>query len=136
MMKVFPDAKYVVLTRHPLAIFSSFASSFFDGNYPVAQEYNPKLRVNAIAPGFFLTDQNRFLLTGKETGELTARGKAIIAHTPMGRFGAPADLIGAALWLKSSESPSGPWRPDVYFGTINYAMADRRFFRAEVVMMR
>ena len=50
----------------------------------------------------------------------------------------PAGLrtIGAALWLKSSDNPDGPWRPDVYFGTIHYAMADRRFFRAEVVMMR
>jgi len=66
-----------------------------------AQEYNPKLRVNAIAPGFFLTDQNRFLLTDRDTGELTERGKAIIAHTPMGEFGRPDDLVGAVLWLAS-----------------------------------
>lgn len=70
----------------------------------LAQEYNPKLRVNAIAPGFFLTDQNRFLLTDEQTGELTARGKTIIAHTPMGRFGDCDDLIGAAIWLAADAS--------------------------------
>jgi NAD(P)-dependent dehydrogenase (short-subunit alcohol dehydrogenase family) len=68
----------------------------------LAQEYSPNIRVNAIAPGFFLTEQNRFLLTEKETGDLTARGKSIIAHTPMGRFGDPRDLIGATLWLLSA----------------------------------
>jgi NAD(P)-dependent dehydrogenase (short-subunit alcohol dehydrogenase family) len=67
----------------------------------MAQEYSPRIRVNAISPGFFLTTQNRFLLTDRDTGELTARGKSIIAHTPMGRFGDPDDLIGAALWLLS-----------------------------------
>jgi NAD(P)-dependent dehydrogenase (short-subunit alcohol dehydrogenase family) len=67
----------------------------------MAQEYSPEIRVNAIAPGFFLTEQNRFLLTDKETGDLTARGKTIISHTPMGRFGAPDDLLGAVLWLLS-----------------------------------
>jgi NAD(P)-dependent dehydrogenase (short-subunit alcohol dehydrogenase family) len=70
----------------------------------LAQEYNPKLRVNAIAPGFFLTEQNRFLLTDEKTGELTARGKTIIAHTPMGEFGKPEDLVGVALWLASDAS--------------------------------
>jgi NAD(P)-dependent dehydrogenase (short-subunit alcohol dehydrogenase family) len=65
-----------------------------------AQEYNPKLRVNALAPGFFLTNQNRFLLTDKD-GELTPRGKSIIDHTPMGKFGDPEDLIGACVWLAS-----------------------------------
>ena len=65
-----------------------------------AQEYNPKLRVNALAPGFFLTNQNRFLLTDKD-GELTPRGKSIINHTPMGKFGDPEDLIGACVWLSS-----------------------------------
>jgi len=67
----------------------------------MAQEYSPKIRVNAIAPGFFLTDQNRFLLTDKDTGELTPRGETILAHTPMKRFGNPEDLIGAVLWLLS-----------------------------------
>ena len=65
-----------------------------------AQEYNKKLRVNAIAPGFFLTTQNRFLLTNKD-GNLTPRGKTIIAHTPMGKFGEPEDLIGTCIWLAS-----------------------------------
>lgn len=67
----------------------------------MAQEYSPKIRVNAIAPGFFLTEQNRYLLTDEKTGELTPRGHAIIAHTPMGRFGVPEDLLGAVLWLLS-----------------------------------
>jgi NAD(P)-dependent dehydrogenase (short-subunit alcohol dehydrogenase family) len=70
----------------------------------MAQEYSPDIRVNAVAPGFFLTEQNRFLLTDRETGELTARGRTIIGHTPMGRFGAPADLLGAVLWLLSPMS--------------------------------
>jgi len=58
------------------------------------------IRVNAIAPGFFLTDQNRGLLTTPE-GQWTPRGQTILAHTPMGRFGKPEDLIGALLWLVS-----------------------------------
>lgn len=70
----------------------------------MAQEHSPEIRVNAIAPGFFLTTQNEFLLTDKESGELTARGKSIVSHTPMGRFGTPEDLLGAALWLLSSAS--------------------------------
>ena len=70
----------------------------------LATEYSPRIRVNAIAPGFFLTEQNRFLLTDKETGELTARGQSIIAHTPMGRFGEPEDLLGTLLWLLSPAS--------------------------------
>jgi NAD(P)-dependent dehydrogenase (short-subunit alcohol dehydrogenase family) len=67
----------------------------------MAQRHSPKIRVNAIAPGFFLTEQNRFLLTDEKTGDLTARGKTIIEHTPMGRFGDPEDLIGTTLWLIS-----------------------------------
>ncbi|HOA75659.1 MAG TPA: SDR family oxidoreductase [Phycisphaerae bacterium] len=70
----------------------------------LAQEYSPRIRVNGVAPGFFLTEQNRFLLTDKETGEMTPRGKTIIAHTPMGRYGAPEDLFGAVLWLCSPAS--------------------------------
>ncbi len=70
----------------------------------MAQEYDPRIRVNAIAPGFFLTDQNRFLLTDKESGAWTPRGQAILNHTPMGRFGAPEDLIGTLLWLVSPAS--------------------------------
>ena len=56
------------------------------------------IRVNALAPGFFLTDQNRTLLT-TESGELTPRGHTIIEQTPMGKFGEPEDLIGTTLWL-------------------------------------
>lgn len=70
----------------------------------MAQEYSPNIRVNALAPGFFITDQNRYLLTDRETGELTARGKSIIEHTPMGRFGTPPDLLGTMLWLLSPAS--------------------------------
>ena len=70
----------------------------------MAQEYSPKIRVNAIAPGFFLTQQNRYLLLDESTGEMTPRGKKIIEHTPMGRYGDPKDLIGAILWLLSSSS--------------------------------
>lgn len=69
-----------------------------------AQEYNPKLRVNAIAPGFFLSEQNRYLLIDEKTGEPTPRGKTILAHTPMGRYGDPADLIGTLIWLASDAS--------------------------------
>jgi NAD(P)-dependent dehydrogenase (short-subunit alcohol dehydrogenase family) len=70
----------------------------------MAQEYNPNIRVNAIAPGFFITEQNRFLMTDQGTGELTLRGQQIIAHTPQRRFGNPDDLLGAVLWLISSAS--------------------------------
>ena len=67
----------------------------------MSQEYSDKIRVNAIAPGFFLTEQNRFLLTDEATGDLTPRGKTIVDHTPMARFGNPEDLIGTVLWLLS-----------------------------------
>lgn len=67
----------------------------------MAQEYSSHIRVNAIAPGFFLTEQNRFLLTDKDSSELTPRGQAIIAHTPQRRFGTPEDLLGATMWLIS-----------------------------------
>jgi NAD(P)-dependent dehydrogenase (short-subunit alcohol dehydrogenase family) len=61
------------------------------------------IRVNAIAPGFFLTDQNRSLLTQAD-GSLTQRGNTIIAHTPMGRFGTPDDLTGTLIWLVSNDA--------------------------------
>ncbi len=69
----------------------------------IAQEYSPRIRVNAIAPGFFIGDQNRALLLN-EDGSLTPRGQTIIDHTPMGRFGNPKDLLGTVLWLLSPAS--------------------------------
>lgn len=62
------------------------------------------IRVNAIAPGFLLTKQNRFLLVNEKNDELTERGSKIIAHTPMARFGNPEDLFGAVLFLISDMS--------------------------------
>jgi NAD(P)-dependent dehydrogenase (short-subunit alcohol dehydrogenase family) len=70
----------------------------------MAQEYSDKIRVNALAPGFFMTQQNRFLLIDEKTGNLTERGKRIIDHTPLGRFGNPEELLGAILWLLSPAS--------------------------------
>lgn len=70
----------------------------------LARNYSGKIRVNAIAPGFFLGEQNRDLLVDRETGDLTPRGRLVIDHTPMGRFGAPADLLGTSLWLLSPAS--------------------------------
>ncbi len=69
----------------------------------MAQEYSPRIRVNAIAPGFFVGEQNRRLLFN-EDGSPTSRGRAIINHTPMGRFGIPDDLLGTVFWLLSPAS--------------------------------
>ncbi len=66
----------------------------------LAREYTPKLRVNAIAPGFILTKQNRHLLLDRKNN-LTSRGQAAIRHTPIRRFGEPSDLIGICIWLAS-----------------------------------
>lgn len=63
-------------------------------------KYGPGLRVNAIAPGFFVGEQNRSFLLN-EDGSLTPRGQQIISHTPMGRFGDAEELIGTAVWLSS-----------------------------------
>ncbi len=70
----------------------------------MAQEYSPAIRVNAIAPGFFLTEQNRYLLLDNQSGAWTARGSTIVKHTPMERLGEPEDLIGTVLWLASPAS--------------------------------
>ena len=70
----------------------------------MCQNYSANIRVNAIAPGFFLTEQNRFLLTDEESGELTARGRQIVDHTPMGRFGKADEIVGTVQWLLSDAS--------------------------------
>ncbi len=69
----------------------------------MAAKFSPKIRVNAIAPGFFLTEQNRTLLTNPD-GSYTDRANKIIAHTPFNRFGEPEELIGAVHYLCSGAS--------------------------------
>jgi len=91
------------LTRIPAYSSAKAAVSNFTRWLAVhmAQEYSPGIRVNAIAPGFLLTEQNRFLLTDEASGELTSRGRSIIEHTPMRRFGDPEELVATVLWLVS-----------------------------------
>jgi NAD(P)-dependent dehydrogenase (short-subunit alcohol dehydrogenase family) len=67
----------------------------------MCQNYSTDIRVNAIAPGFFITEQNRFLVTDKKTGNFTPRGQSIVDHTPMGRFGDAEELCGTVRWLLS-----------------------------------
>jgi NAD(P)-dependent dehydrogenase (short-subunit alcohol dehydrogenase family) len=69
----------------------------------LAKRYGDKIRMNAIAPGFFLTEQNRTLLTNTD-GSLTDRGNKVITNTPFSRFGAPSELVGALIWLLSDAS--------------------------------
>lgn len=70
----------------------------------MAREYSPAIRVNAIAPGFILTEQNRFLLMDEETGGFTERGKKILGFVPMARLGKPEEIVGAALWVVSERA--------------------------------
>lgn len=70
----------------------------------MASTYAPKIRVNAIAPGFMITTQNRFLLTDEKTGELTERGETVVGQVPMARFGDPPEVVGCALWLFSQQA--------------------------------
>ena len=67
----------------------------------LAQNYSPKIRVNALAPGFFITNQSRFLLWDAATNQPTPRGQSVLTHTPMARFGEPDELIAAVVWLLS-----------------------------------
>jgi NAD(P)-dependent dehydrogenase (short-subunit alcohol dehydrogenase family) len=72
----------------------------------LAREWAPRgVRVNAISPGFFPADQNRALLFNAD-GSPSARGRQIIEHTPMARFGEPAELAGAVVWLAASKASS------------------------------
>jgi NAD(P)-dependent dehydrogenase (short-subunit alcohol dehydrogenase family) len=69
----------------------------------LAKRYGDKIRMNSIAPGFFLTEQNKTLLTNTD-GSLTERGNLVIQNTPFNRFGNPDELIGALVWLLSDAS--------------------------------
>ncbi len=70
----------------------------------ISQNYSTRIRVNAIAPGFSITEQNRFLLTDAHTGQPTPRGQAVISHTPMARYFEPHELVGTVIWLLSPAS--------------------------------
>jgi NAD(P)-dependent dehydrogenase (short-subunit alcohol dehydrogenase family) len=94
------------LTRIPAYAAAKAAVSSFTQWLAVymAQNHSPRIRVNALAPGFFMSEQSRFLALDSETGEVSPRARSVIAHTPVGRYGEPEELLGAVLWLLSPAS--------------------------------
>jgi NAD(P)-dependent dehydrogenase (short-subunit alcohol dehydrogenase family) len=85
--------------------YDAAKAGVFNLTQAAAKELAPHgIRVNALAPGFFLGKQNRALLVDQATGELTARGRIVIERTPYGRFGEPAELAGALLFLASPQA--------------------------------
>ena len=70
----------------------------------MAQNYSPDIRVNALAPGFLLTEQNRFLLVDSETGRPTPRGQTVTSQVPMSRYGRPEEIAAAAVFLVSDRA--------------------------------